>query len=622
VRCITTAPPYALALSSTDERESFEAIQEHYRLALKILDEAPDPELRLELLQSVGHFHCSQGQWGDAANYLLQAVEIALAGHREGRSVASRRQTVDAQRDLFPLAAYALAKSGRTSEAVWMLDSGKARMLVEDMRMYAARPENVSDDVWARYVTASYLCRQTDWEVAHGVVEYEHIVAKSDSRRHALDDAIGGVRQTAPSFLLMAADAVIKRHILDDRTAIITFCCTTYGSVVFVLSSARTDMVDVPEFTRHSLVALIARYPDKDGYAKEGWLGASTEFRRVGTSEALLRWMSQMDPTLADVGAALIAPAVRRLSPHVERLIIAPSQEAYVLPLQAVPIGDDGRALIDRYEVSCVPSLHMLAHTALQAGTPRAGSFLAVSNPTEDARLAFAEYECQMASQWFGGEILQGAEATVERVVRGLSEASIVHFACHGEFHWGEPRKAALLLADGELRVNDLLLSEVTVETERGTEHTKFLCVPFDLSTTRLVTLSACESGTSDVVHGSPSEAVALSSSFLTLGVPSVISSLWAVDDLSTAILMNKMYDVLCQQAEPRVALRAAVRWLKEANAAELADCVRLMAERDEATDARGSAVSGAWRQFAAMEPSERPFRHPYYWAPFIVNGM
>jgi CHAT domain-containing protein len=58
-----------------------------------------------------------------------------------------------------------------------------------------------------------------------------------------------------------------------------------------------------------------------------------------------------------------------------------------------------------------------------------------------------------------------------------------------------------------------------------------------DMSSARLVTLSACETGITDVMIGSADEFVGLLA-----GVPCVVSSLWSVPDIATAILMQRFY--------------------------------------------------------------------------------
>ncbi len=64
----------------------------------------------------------------------------------------------------------------------------------------------------------------------------------------------------------------------------------------------------------------------------------------------------------------------------------------------------------------------------------------------------------------------------------------------------------------------------------------------WDISSARLVTLSACETGITDIVKGSADEFVGLPASFMLTGVPCVVSSLWLIPDIPTFLLMERFY--------------------------------------------------------------------------------
>lgn len=98
-----------------------------------------------------------------------------------------------------------------------------------------------------------------------------------------------------------------------------------------------------------------------------------------------------------------------------------------------------------------------------------------------------------------------------------------------------------------------------------------------DLRGTQLAVLSACESGTGAVVSG---EGVyGLRRAFFAAGADSLVTSLWEVDDTTTAELMSRFYG------------RLARGW-----------------SRSDAL--RGAALS-----------MRRRWPHPYYWAPFVLIG-
>ena len=147
--------------------------------------------------------------------------------------------------------------------------------------------------------------------------------------------------------------------------------------------------------------------------------------------------------------------------------------------------------------------------------------------------------------------------------------------------------QSGLLLAGGQR----LTLSEIIAR--------------FDLSANRLVTLSACETGITDTEQA-PDEFVGLQAGFLQAGAPAVLSSLWAVNDRSTELLMSRFYQNLLGNSgrdslAPAFALREAQQWLRNTTAGTLGS-------NDETS--------------ASPAPeADRPFSHPYHWAAFVVSG-
>jgi CHAT domain-containing protein len=101
-----------------------------------------------------------------------------------------------------------------------------------------------------------------------------------------------------------------------------------------------------------------------------------------------------------------------------------------------------------------------------------------------------------------------------------------------------------------------------------------------------------------------------------------VVSSLWAVGDLSTVLLMERFYiDHLGGTSAP-AALRQAQIWLRGATARELAERFAIeRAKPDEQRQMPYEQASEAWRRFARMSPDERPFASPVYWAAFMFSG-
>jgi CHAT domain-containing protein len=138
----------------------------------------------------------------------------------------------------------------------------------------------------------------------------------------------------------------------------------------------------------------------------------------------------------------------------------------------------------------------------------------------------------------------------------------------------------------------------------------------------RLAALSACE--TAIVGSRLPDEVVSLSSALLQAGFAGVIASMWSVFDLSTALLMPRIYQLWIQEGvAPHQALRQAVKWLREQTAADLAKSFETA--RAHAANVGGEdyeQASEAWQHFAYdYAPEDRPYAHAVFWAAFTYTG-
>src|SRR6201999_15579 len=126
--------------------------------------------------------------------------------------------------------------------------------------------------------------------------------------------------------------------------------------------------------------------------------------------------------------------------------------------------------------------------------------------------------------------------------MRHAPQAQFLHLASHGHFRRDNPMFSFLKLADAPLNFYSLLEMELNAE---------------------MVTLSACHTGVNRVFPGD--ELHGLMRGFLYAGTPSLVASLWAVNDHSTTELMREMYSRIRAGASKRDALRQAQLAIKEA---------------------------------------------------------
>lgn len=130
-----------------------------------------------------------------------------------------------------------------------------------------------------------------------------------------------------------------------------------------------------------------------------------------------------------------------------------------------------------------------------------------------------------------------------------------------------------------------------------------------------LLTLSAC-----DTALGDGAEIEGFGALAQNQGAKGVIATLWKVTDRSTALFMQRFYDLLHDASEGETPTKAEA--LRRAQLALLHGEVD--SGRTRLKD-RGDVIrmqKDDSEKCIPFKPSiDTPFAHPYYWAPFILMG-
>ncbi|HSA94293.1 MAG TPA: tetratricopeptide repeat protein [Terriglobales bacterium] len=248
-------------------------------------------------------------------------------------------------------------------------------------------------------------------------------------------------------------------------------------------------------------------------------------------------------------------------------LYLVPHGVLHYLPFAALARATDSgaRFLVEDYDIQYLPSA---SAWATGAGAQAVDGRLLAMAPAQ-ARLAFATREVEDIRASFPGQAraLVGRRATEGSFKRLAGDYGIIHLATHGFFNKINPMFSGVQLEpdaveDGRLEVHEIL----GLRLHAG-----------------LVTLSACETALgsgyfSEVPAGD--DFVGLTEAFLEAGTTSVLATLWQVNDRSTSQFMTDFYQHL---------------------------------------PAKGGAALAAVQRRMLASPGR--YRHPYYWAPFVLVG-
>lgn len=281
------------------------------------------------------------------------------------------------------------------------------------------------------------------------------------------------------------------------------------------------------------------------------------------------------DKQAAELYKTLVAPIADSLRGAKQLIVSADGALAY-LPFEVLTQANT--RLIERFSISYVPSASILAAVRGRATDRKAPGkqLLAMGDPvygsaSEFVALPNTRAEVGAIERQFGPALARkhlGAAAT-ERALKSeaLADFRYIHLAAHGFLDDERPHRSGIVLAVAKDDTEDGILQADEVASLKLNAN--------------MVTLSACQTGLGRIIAGEG--VLGLSRSFLTAGAQSLAVSLWSVNDAATAELMTNLYRNLNRGLSREQALRQA--------------------------------------KLSMMRSPNAAWRHPYYWAPFVLSG-
>lgn len=544
-------------------RGDLAAAKDAYARALAHLERSPNPSVRAYVLWGLAVVRLDDGDPVNAARLAREGVDLVLWSSRDlsGAGGATAREVFAG---LFDVGVHACAQRDDAEGVHGFLErasAGSWRELVEARRSpRAAEPpaELVRERDEARRRARA---ARDDLEAAHGRED----VAAIRAAQRALADADGRA---------VEASARVERAIRRGRPS----GPATLDDVETTAGRLRADEAYVACWPLKSeSVALVVRggVAGPAARARVVRLAAASEIESAAGACRAESKTADVDAASARLRELVVAPL--GLGDDVRRVLFAPvGALGFVPPSVLWP---------DR-EVVYVPSataLGMLAQDRDRRGdgvlalgdpayrhvraTPPAGS---VREALETRMRPLPETRAEALA--IGTTCLldvHATEAELARVAPTRPRWRALHFACHGLVDEARPQLSALAIAaDGQ---DDGLLMAYEIGRLRFAAD--------------LVTLSACGTAKGKVFR--TEGIVGLTAEFLAAGTPRVLSSLWKVDSDATAALMTKFYEL----------------W-------------------NPKDGSKGLPTAEALRSAQAFVRAQEQWKHPYYWAAWVLWGL
>lgn len=325
----------------------------------------------------------------------------------------------------------------------------------------------------------------------------------------------------------------------------------------------------------------------------------------------------------------LLIDPLRQAWGNCRRLVFAMDGELALLPMDTLPDDSANRYLADRYVVSylnvgrewltrpggtatrpvvvAAPRFRTRWSPFRALGWLRRRDESAQRRPAGDFRpLPGSRMEGKRVAEQLQALLWLGWRASKPAVL-GLRSPRILHIASHGYFRrpaqsaggpgqWLPPPdtpmlRAGLALAGANAGNGTGLLSAEEMAT-------------MDLHGTEMVVLSACDSGIGEATAGEG--VTGLRRALALAGARSLVVSLWKVDDLAAALLMERFYRHLVVHRLSRGdALAQAKAELRRMTVGEL----------------RSSGIGLDAREFVGWRDHQRPFEQPFHWGAFVLSG-
>ncbi|WP_084227162.1 CHAT domain-containing tetratricopeptide repeat protein [Nostoc sp. KVJ20] len=627
------------------EQEQIEAAITSYRSALKIFTPTAFPNECLKVGQNLGNTAFDIGDWAEAIRGYSVAIE-AVETSRIWASSESRRQEILADSlHVYKNMVQACINNKQLNKGIEYVERSRSKRLVDLMASNDLYSDGeISTEIQQYLQDFEAIQRQIDNEIRHyynsnnldgnnlgksphsraDIEAYNETIADLEAEKQQiweqmrrLDPVLAGQIKVSPMNL-----SSIQQLIKVPTTAILSFYTTSNDTHIFIIRQNQITLHTCTELGFETLQSSILT----------PWLEQYVHHKDT--------WKEQFSFLTAELAKVLeFNDLIAQHLKNIDELILVPHLALHQIPFAALPIAET-QYLGDKFLIRYVPSCQILEFCHNRPSVSSLMNYGIVEDATED--LPYASWEGEQVANLYDisdNQRLKGSqEASVSNYRQLIQKVQVIHSSHHARSRLDNPLESVLILGDGCITLSQLLTpSWRTPQLED-------------------VFLSCCETGLG--VAEITDDILTLSTGFLCAGAKSVISTLWAVDDLATALFSLFYYQSRHQGNKRLQSIRQAQFELRTLTGETLTTIYKSKlssflkqklketeTQRKKTQEERdihpqnsqmyqqrneeykkyakiGNRIYDAKKHLESFCGEFKPFSHPYYWAAFTCSGL
>jgi CHAT domain-containing protein len=579
------------------KQEDYHKSEQCYYNALSFGHKIGHPDIIWEAHSGLGLIYTSQKQFSRAVKQYKKAIEviedlrshILIREHSSGffkSKIHIYGQLVNLYFDLHTID----PSKGYDKECFYYVEKAKARVFLDDLREIKPDFKTIltsqerQNEIESLSKMISYIMTRLN-SSSLDRSEKAELLNKLEKAEDNIQSAIEIAKKENPDYIKsfhnepLRVDKV-QNKLLDEKTMLVEYFAGEKNLFIFFITQDDISVFRLPYDVSESTQELVENY---------------------------VKLLSSKDISDSDckfVGRSLyerlFLPQKNKLRADIKNLIIIPDRYLYYLPFEMLSHKESGIKnkfifLVEDYNISYAPSastLISILHKEKKAGNQK--DLLVIGDPVYNSGkeqmdeaidsddilydyyqkrfdihpLSFAIKEVKSISSLIknGSKLIICQEKATEENVKKLSliEYKIIHFATHSLLDDKVANRSALVLTLDDDPVEDGFFQVREIYNEKLDSD--------------LVVLSACQTARGKMEKGEGIQG--LPRAFFYAGAKSVLSSLWNINDRSTAEFMKHFYKYLSHGKTKQEALR-----------------------------------------LTKIKMLHSKYNHPYYWAAFVLTG-